>query len=825
MKRLHMTTAATTPARRPASRAWAAGMALVAVLGCDAVSIVQSPVETITVAPAVLEIRTGQSRQLIASLTGPDGVALPGRSVQWSSEDPQVALVDASGTVVAIGIGQTRINARADGVTGSALVTVLTENALELDRSSVVFTAQPSSGTSDPINVMITPAPGQQITGLAVEITYPAGSTDDWLGAVLSSSDAPAVMTLTANGDGMSPGTYTALVDVTATDVPSARLTASLVVSSRSPSILLGRTAVALSAPEGESPAPQEVAVLNGGDGAVTGLTATTSYPSGQPAGWLTATLLGTQAPTALRLVAASSGLGRGTYGASVLVQSPDASNSPQRVDVTLTVAPPGPLIGATPAELVFEAVQNTGPPAPDSFTVTNTGSDALTGVSMRISYTAGEPSGWLSVSPQGTSAPLTAAVRPTNTGLPVGTYRAAIDVMASVARNSPQVVNVTYTILEPPALELDSTSVTFNAVEDGADPAPSLVRASNAGGTALDSLRLGSVTYSGGGSGWLSVSLNTSVAPAFITLAPSAAGLPAGLHQATVQVVADDQGVLGSPATISVTLDVEDRPSADLAISVSDGVTEVVSGEQLTYTIQVQNLGPGSATGAMVTDTFPSGLTGVTWTCTPDAQSTCDVASGAGDLALGLTLGAGATVTIAATGTVTGSGVLVNRARVANPVGLEDPVPGNNLAVDDDTNILVPVSVGISKTDSAAVATVGETLVYRIVVSNGGPGVLTGAAVVDTFPASLSNVTWNCAVLSGPAGSSCNAAASGNTLGTVNLTAGGAVLFTASGVATQAGQVVNTAHVIVPAGHSDDSSADNVASDSTTVLGVPPTS
>ena len=59
-------------------------------------------------------------------------------------------------------------------------------------------------------------------------------------------------------------------------------------------------------------------------------------------------------------------------------------------------------------------------------------------------------------------------------------------------------------------------------------------------------------------------------------------------------------------------------QANVDMSITKTDGLTSVVAGTQLTYTITVSNAGPSDAVGATVSDTFPAVLTNATWTCTP---------------------------------------------------------------------------------------------------------------------------------------------------------------------------------------------------------------
>ena len=69
---------------------------------------------------------------------------------------------------------------------------------------------------------------------------------------------------------------------------------------------------------------------------------------------------------------------------------------------------------------------------------------------------------------------------------------------------------------------------------------------------------------------------------------------------------------------------------TADLSITKTDGQTSITAGGNANYTIVVSNGGPGTATGATVTDNFPSVLTVNSWTCTATGGSTC-TATGTG--------------------------------------------------------------------------------------------------------------------------------------------------------------------------------------------------
>jgi len=258
---------------------------------------------------------------------------------------------------------------------------------------------------------------------------------------------------------------------------------------------------------------------------------------------------------------------------------------------------------------------------------------------------------------------------------------------------------------------------------------------------------------------------------------------------------------------------------NADLSIIKSDGVTSATAGGSVTYTITASNAGPSAATGATVTDTFPSDLT-CTWTCVGAGGGTC-TAAGSGNIGDTVNLPVGGSVTYTASCTVSASacGSVSNTASVAAPAGVTDPTPGNNSATDTDT-VAGQADLSITKTDGSGTVTAGGTVTYTIVASSAGPCAVTGATVTDTFPAALTSCTWTCV---GAGGGTCTASGAGNISDSVNLPPGGsatyAVTCTVSPSAT--GTLTNTASITPPPGVTDPTPANSSASDVDTVQGT----
>jgi large repetitive protein len=124
--------------------------------------------------------------------------------------------------------------------------------------------------------------------------------------------------------------------------------------------------------------------------------------------------------------------------------------------------------------------------------------------------------------------------------------------------------------------------------------------------------------------------------------------------------------------------------PSADLSITNTDGLTEALPGASVTYTIRASNAGPANVTGAVVADTFPPEVTGVSWSCMPAAGASC-AATGTGNILDTVNLPAGGSVTYTALAhfALSAAGNVINTASVAPPSGINDPSPANNSATD----------------------------------------------------------------------------------------------------------------------------------------------
>jgi hypothetical protein len=119
------------------------------------------------------------------------------------------------------------------------------------------------------------------------------------------------------------------------------------------------------------------------------------------------------------------------------------------------------------------------------------------------------------------------------------------------------------------PRMALDSSSLAFTAVVNGSDPAGQAISITNAGAGSLTDLSA-TVSYSNG-SGWITGSIDTTTAPATMTVYASPAGLSAGNYSATISITSASAS--NSPRTVAVTLEVLEGATLKVINNTTDSI------------------------------------------------------------------------------------------------------------------------------------------------------------------------------------------------------------------------------------------------------------
>jgi uncharacterized repeat protein (TIGR01451 family) len=263
---------------------------------------------------------------------------------------------------------------------------------------------------------------------------------------------------------------------------------------------------------------------------------------------------------------------------------------------------------------------------------------------------------------------------------------------------------------------------------------------------------------------------------------------------------VSDNAGAdLGTIDGWCLTIDTTPRPTADLTITKTDGLTEVTPGQTVTYTVTVLNTGPEDITGARVSDPLAPGITSMAWTVTTAGGASVANTFGMGalDELVDLPVGGSLVYEIMAEIDVAASASVSNTASV---LGVEDPNMANNIATDTNT-VLMP-DLSLTRTSDADPALSGQEFQFVFTVSNTGSSEATGVQIVDTLDPGIM-------VLSNTCGGLVSGEQWIGDLGTV--AAGASATCELRVVAVDCGPVQNTATVI--ADQADQNLADNTDS------------
>ena len=228
------------------------------------------------------------------------------------------------------------------------------------------------------------------------------------------------------------------------------------------------------------------------------------------------------------------------------------------------------------------------------------------------------------------------------------------------------------------------------------------------------------------------------------------------GSGQVTIDVTVSDTATPGTTVTNNVAINaitfdpnnsnntasavttIQDE--ADLSVSKSDSPDPVTAGEQLTYTITYDNLGLSDATGVVVTDVLPAGVTLVS--LTPD-QGSCDVLGGTITCDVGAVAAAdpaGQIVVVVDIDPSTPDGTtLTNTVSIAGDQ--VDPNSANDSAT-EETTVATSADVSLTKSDAPDPVVAGEQLTYTLDYANAGPSDSQDVSVVDGLPAGVTFVS-----------------------------------------------------------------------------------
>ena len=511
-----------------------------------------TPAPTLSVSPASLSFNYQSGGATPAAQTFAVSSSGSALSYTTATSATWLAATPSSGTTpgnVSVSVNPTGLTAGA--YTGSV---TMTPSSASISPKTVAITltitsAQLSTLNTSPASLSFTyqtgaatpPSQTVNLTSSASALTYTTATSATWLSATPASGSTAGTLTVSVNPTVLAAGTYMGNVTVTssgASNSPKA-VPVTLTVTTAS---LPGLTASPLNLSfsylsGGATPAAQHVNLTSSG-GAL-------SYTAASSAAWLAATPASGNTPGSLSVSVNPKGLAAGTYTGTVTVASSGASNSLQKITVTLGVTgtpPSGMSLNLTPGSLSFTYLSGTTAPGAQNLSVASSGT--------RLTFTASATGGsWLTIGPATGSTPATVKVSASPTGLAAGTYNGTITITSDGASNSPQTVPVKLVVTDAGSGRLrvwPPRAVSFDYESGHSEPAPKNVRVLSRGAP------LGFTAAALGGT-WVSVTPSGGTTPGTLTISVDPAGLASGTYTAMIKLAAPGSTGITVPVMLTV--------------------------------------------------------------------------------------------------------------------------------------------------------------------------------------------------------------------------------------------------------------------------------
>lgn len=158
-----------------------------------------TPVATISISPSSVSMAIGKTSQLTATTKDAQGATLAGRVVTWSSSDPAVATVSASGVVSGVAVGAAVITATSEGISASITATITPKPVVTV---TITGTGPVCVGASLQLAAIPKDIDGNPLTGRAVVWTTSTGAlaTISPTGLVLGVAIGSVTITATVEG-------------------------------------------------------------------------------------------------------------------------------------------------------------------------------------------------------------------------------------------------------------------------------------------------------------------------------------------------------------------------------------------------------------------------------------------------------------------------------------------------------------------------------------------------------------------------------------------------------------------------------------------------
>ena len=248
----------------------------------------------------------------------------------------------SSQTLAITSWGQAAISAKLPaGVTG--LVTLRVSAIAGVDTVGVVIAGASTIATDSTSLQFSAMAGGAAPDAQSIQITnsgsgalaWTASSSQPWLTVSAASGTAPSSLSVSVSPAGLSAGTYTGAVQITATGATNTPVSIAVTLTvSAAPAATIAVTPQALNfqyTAGGSAPAGQDLSIANSGGG-------TLAWTATSAAFWATVSATSGTAPSTVSVSVNPANLAAGTYTTSVTIAASDPSIAPVTVGLTLVV-------------------------------------------------------------------------------------------------------------------------------------------------------------------------------------------------------------------------------------------------------------------------------------------------------------------------------------------------------------------------------------------------------------------------------------------------------------------------------------------------------
>ncbi len=214
-------------------------------------------------------------------------------------------------------------------------------------------------------------------------------------------------------------------------------------------------------------------------------------------------------------------------------------------------------------------------------------------------------------------------------------------------------------------------------------------------------------------------------------TVSPSFSGT---LIATGIASMAETDPNINNNADSEGTLVASMKDAVDIRLSMVDAPDPALPGQELEYVSIVENMGGLPATGVVMTDTLPAG---VTFTSATTTQGTCNLSGDVvicnlGDLAAN---GASARISIRLNTDHAFQGVLINTAAAQ---GIETDINPNNNWDNEGTQVIANADLAVEIDSTPNPVKHTKDLTYSLNVQNNGPSDATGVALTHALPAGV---------------------------------------------------------------------------------------